>query len=442
NDLFISPGTSEYDALNVSISTGASTSGAAIASGIDQPIHITATAGQVQGGSISSAQKLYYEWSVTCNDQDITEDLDVSTTEGMNIPALDFTANFPETCFEDGAEQAEITVTAKINEPRAGGGSNFGQTTNTFTVYNAKDNPLKTYKTQVSGTQFTTTSEEICTDGLDYTICRVMNNEVIAIKAPENAENGMVSWQVNGQNYACDATISAECVDGKTTTGTIIVPMTGRSGDMITVAAHVNTVDKETNQSAQLMRTYRITDPEVTIEPVSGASWKVLGTYRWFHGQEFSDESSKVLIAQEGQTVTLVANLYPGFLNEQEDAATYAWTINGKEYSTDKTVQFVPEGTTTVNVVATREINMDDRWAQNQALNIEFEDTAPTTFSASVHITIDETSLTKNKGITGFFASVSHNTPFYLLFVLKMALIMSIMLFVPSLVLNVGGRNV
>jgi hypothetical protein len=36
----------------------------------------------------------------------------------------------------------------------------------------------------------------------------------------------------------------------------------------------------------------------------------------------------------------------------------------------------------------------------------------------------------------GFFATVAHNTPQYLLFILKMTLMMGIMLFIPSLILG------
>ncbi|MFA5987025.1 MAG: hypothetical protein WC819_06805, partial [Parcubacteria group bacterium] len=42
DELFVKPGTSEYDSLTVSLSTGASQSGAAIPSGLGQPVHVTA----------------------------------------------------------------------------------------------------------------------------------------------------------------------------------------------------------------------------------------------------------------------------------------------------------------------------------------------------------------------------------------------------------------
>ncbi|MFA5987012.1 MAG: hypothetical protein WC819_06740, partial [Parcubacteria group bacterium] len=44
--LYVKPGTSEYDSLTVSLSTGASQSGAAIPSGLGQPVHVTASANE------------------------------------------------------------------------------------------------------------------------------------------------------------------------------------------------------------------------------------------------------------------------------------------------------------------------------------------------------------------------------------------------------------
>ena len=62
--------------------------------------------------------------------------------------------------------------------------------------------------------------------------------------------------------------------------------MTGRDGDTIAIAAHMSAIDQGTNQTRQIMRVFRITDPEVTIRPLSGAVPKVLGTYHGFNDQQ------------------------------------------------------------------------------------------------------------------------------------------------------------
>jgi hypothetical protein len=444
NNLYVKPGTSEYDALNVSLSHG-SNQQTSIPSGLSEPMRITATAGQVQGGSISQPQNLYYEWSVRCDGNDITDNeaLNIGKTEGMNLPALDLITNFPEdTCFADDRTESQIEVTAKINEPRKGGGSNFGQSTITFTSYNAKDSMLKAYKTkrEDSNNTFSMTEQEICNDSIDRIMCRVMNNEVIALTIPDkDIEDGMISWQVNGKPYTCDTKVSKNCDDTKNTK-TIIVPMTGRDGDTIAITAHMNEIDQNTNQSRQIMRVFRITDPEVLIRPVSGAVPKVMGVYSDLDDNTFLNESTEVFNATD-TTITLVADLYPSFLNSQ-DGATYEWTINGRPYGSinDKQISISADGLTTVGVRVQKEVSMEDRWALNQSFGAELSDTSSRSFTHKIEINTESRDLLVKGKSTGFFATVAHNSPEYLLFILKITLLMSVMLFIPSVILSAGRK--
>ena len=451
NNLYVKPGTSEYDALNVTVSsnTGNGASQAAVPSGLSQPMKITAHAGQTQGGSISNPTHLYYDWSLTCDtngkdlltDEEWTKQNLTSQKEGMNIPALEFTANFPQECF-DGNGQGSVTAKAKINEPRKGGGSNFGQSETQFHIYNVEDNPLKTYKTQTTNeTQFQKTNTQICDEGIDKTVCRVMNNEVIAIEA-EGAQPGMVSWKINNKPYHCDATVSQDCtVDGKGS-NTIIFPVNGIDGDMITVTATINDVTSEKNQAQTITRVYRVTDPQVTIIPVAGATPKVLGVYEDLDDNQFLDESTSTLEAIAGDTVTLKADLYPGFLNNNTDTTTYEWFVNGESYTKGPTLSFVPEGQyTTVAVKAIRDIGLDERLALEEGLGITQQQTIPETLTSSIQIETKENTAVATNGTNAFFATVAHNTPEYLLFLLKMTLVVGIMLFIPSLVLGVGREN-
>ncbi len=171
---------------------------------------------------------------------------------------------------------------------------------------------LQAFTTQASGTTFQPAQEPICTEGIDNTICRVMNNEVVAITAPQSTE-GMISWTVNGKPYHCDASISSACSDTQNTQ-TIILPMRGSIGDLITVSAHTQKVDITTNQKADISRVFRITDPSVSIIATSGAVPRVLGSYENLDDDSntFLDESQSALTATSS-TITLTADLYPNF---------------------------------------------------------------------------------------------------------------------------------
>ncbi len=464
--MYVKPGTSEYDSLKVDVSQGYNEE-ASVASGLGQPMHVTASAGQTQGGSISSPTHLYYDWTVTCNNGseviDITDKLEgLSQTSGMNIPALDFVADFPdgtadengnptENCFNPTDGSSKVEVTAKINEPRKGGGSNFGKSTQIFTIYNAVESQLEAYKTTVNADgKYSPTATSICIDGIDKTFCRVMNNEVIALRAKESkdtgdyAEPGMLSWQVNDKTYVCDTNISEDCINSvgtsNTNTDTILVPMNGRDGDFITVAAQVNEVDIDKNESKQLMRVFRVTEPSVTIEPVTNVVKKVLGTYTNLDEKKFLDESNNVFIAQKGKEITLKAILEPSFLNTANTGPklTYEWLVDGQIYDTDNEITFIPESETTITVKVAQALENVDRKALKEVFNAGMKDTQVQSYKKTVEIEFSKEDLIANSGVTGFFATASHNAPEYLIFILKMTMLMGIMLLIPSLVLSVG----
>ena len=463
NNLYTKPGTSEYDALDVTVSSGGSSGGsntqAAIPSGLGIEKTITATAGQTQGGSISQPSDLYYEWDVQCQGESIKNDEDfkdniTSKTKGTNLKNLTLITDFPNGKDEDGNEngstncfdengQGEITITAKINEPRSGGGSNFGQSTTTLSVYDIEDNPLKVYKTEiVDETKYQATSAMLCDEGIDKTVCRVMDNEVIAIKAEEftsgtDVEDGMISWLVDGREYTCDESISSDC-SNESNTDTIIIPFTGSDGDFVSVTANMSNISNEKNQKQQVTRVFRITEPSVMITPQGNAvNRKVLGVYTGFLESEYLDESETDFEIEEGETAVFSAMLYPEFLNTNTDGITYEWYIDGELYDTEKTIYYVPDSDTSISVKVKRELSLDERLALEEGLGITQSQTIPETFNQTIQLNVKENT-TVAKGVGGFFATAQHNAPEYILFLLKITFAICIMLFVPSLVLGMG----
>jgi hypothetical protein len=450
NNLFTKPGTAEFDALNVTVSASSGqdkTTQAATPSGLGIEKKITTTVAQVQGGNISNPHDLYYEWDVLCGGESLVGDENftfTSKTKGTNLKNLTFIADFPERCFTGSTGTVEVS--AKINEPRTGGGSNFGQSKTTFEIFNIADNPLKAHKTQVtSGSQYQNTNEEICTEGLDKTICRVMNNEVIAITATEMegsavGSEGNISWTVNGQTYTCDEKISNDC-NSTHNTNIIYIPIKGRDGDLITVTALSHGVNKDQNRQQQVTRVFRITEPSVAIVPQGNTvSRKVLGVYQGFNNQEFLDESANIFEITEGTTATLSADLYPKFLNDAQDTISYEWYINGTLYDTTKTIQYAPESDTVVSVKAQIAQDKQTRRALRDAFNITQSQTIPTNFTHTIELTTkQDTTLTQ--GVQGFFATVTTNAPEYIIFLLKITFALAVMLFIPSLVLGVGRET-
>ncbi|PID52681.1 MAG: hypothetical protein CR972_00535 [Candidatus Moraniibacteriota bacterium] len=259
NNLFVKPGTLEHDALDVTLAIeGVSkelSTQSAVPSGLGIEKTITASAGRVQEGTVSQPSSLYYEWNIKCAPgieggefgsvgEDFINENILSKTKGINLKDLVMIMNFPDKCFRNG--QGRVKVTAKINEPRTGGGSNFGKSSEIFNIYNIKENPLDVYETKIENGKYKMTTKPICNEGIDKTVCRVMNNEVVAIKAEEFT----------------DGTCSNE-----SNTNTIILPFTGDDGDLIPVTANMSNVTYDTNQKQQVTRVFRITEPSVMIVP-------------------------------------------------------------------------------------------------------------------------------------------------------------------------------
>ena len=342
-------------------------------------------------------------------------------------------ADFPDKCFDN--DEATITVENKVNEPRQGGGSNFGQNTHTFTVFNAKELLLQAQTTQATGTTFEPAGQAICTEDIDNALCRVMPNEVIAITVPgSKAQNGKVSWTVNNQPYTCDASISNACANDQNTK-TIIVPMRGQEGEHITVAAHIQDITTDTNHKADIARTFRITAPSVSIVPMSGGVAKVVGVDRNTKKEQFIRESDTAITATS-PTVTLGAKLYPTFLNTPDDTIHYAWTVDGKDYGNTATISIAPEQLTNVAVRVTRGQSYEDRDVLSTVFGVAPQASVPTTFTATTTVTAQDTSTLASASQNGFFATAAANAPAYFLFILKMTLLMAVMLIVPSAMLS------
>ncbi len=452
NELHVKPGTSEYDSLNVEISSGSSTaSQSSTASGLGQEMTISALANQTQGGSISNAKHVYYDWDMTCNGVDLLthdefQDNVQTNTEGMGISELTVIADFPDDCFTEG--KGEVEVTTKVNEPRDGGGSNFGQTTQTFKIFNIENNPLQAHKTEIDGTLFDKTGIEICDSVEDIRTCKVMDNEVIALTATTDVGSdieGMVSWKVNGKKYSCDQSISSACSTNGKDSGTIVIPMTGIAGKTFTVEATVNDVSQDTNDSYTMSRDFEIVDLGVGIVPVGDDVWyKKLPERKSLETESglTQDESTTTLETAIGNTISLEANLTPSFLNNTtaESYLTYKWTIGEREYDTKIADNIAIPDDTDATVEITYTVPKSERRILRDTLGIGQTQTTKQVFTNTIQIKVVDSDITHN-GIKGFFASTAHNAPEYLIFLLKMTLIVGLMLFVTSFTLGIGVRE-
>ena len=370
-------------------------------------------------------------------------------------------------CF-DGNFKGKLRVKVKVNEPRENGGTNFGKMEKEFELFNILDNPIKVYKTEITEDgkfQKIEGSDPICNIGADRIKCEVMDNEVVALEATIDgkkiANDGMVAWSVDGKKYECDTSISDDCIAQKNetdsdivlgkSTNNIIVPLKGINGKSITVDATVNDVDIDTNESYSLSRNFEIVDLGVKIVPGTNANgeidknvWrKALNTYKSFSATGTTTQySDAILEAKTGTTINLEAKLTPSFLNSlpsNDESLEFIWANNGKEIARGNIANAknisLASVDSTVSVTVTKKMSDEDRVVFEDALNVPQSETEQKSTSAEVQIKEVDGPTTVG-GVGGFFATTAHNAPEYLIFILKMTLLMGIMLFATSFVIN------
>ncbi|PID52518.1 MAG: hypothetical protein CR972_01560 [Candidatus Moraniibacteriota bacterium] len=329
-----------------------------------------------------------------------------------------------------------------------GGGSNFGKATKTFEVYDVEDNPLKVYKTQIVNGKYKTTTEEICDEDIDKMVCRVMNNEVVAISTKEITEEnvddpelgesivGQVSWSVNGEAYSCDELVSEQDCRDDRNTSRVLIPFKGRDGDFVSVVANMSNMSQNTNQKQEVMRMFRVTKPSVVITPQNDdIKRKVLGTYTTLRGKKYTDESETNFEIAENSTATLSAVLYPEFLNSDEYNISYEWYINGTLYDTQKTIQYAPSADSHISVKAIFSQDNETRRALRDVFGLLESQTIPESFTQTIQLDVIK-DYTKEESEADVIATVSHNAPIYIIFLLKMTLAIAVMLLIPSLILG------
>lgn len=182
---------------------------------------------------------------------------------------------------------------------------------------------------------------------LDTKLCRVINNEIIGLRVETNASGSLsnYNWSINGLPLVCNDKVSVACSDGQQGS-TNFFPIIGNVGDIFTVTVTANKVSHDssapglvasnssTEKAITLSRSFKIVEPEVTIESADeNVAWpKVLGRYNDpAGGAPYIDFSKTTLQAFPGSQVKLQARFTPEFLGSYAPPQLErAWTVDGE----------------------------------------------------------------------------------------------------------------
>ncbi len=443
----VDPGSSQSDPLNVKLTTN--WDNIAVTVGIGNTIQINPMINS-DSNRMLDLSRMNYKWNVTCSDNpgnvceegfDITKDLREagnlnSKTIGNDLGSLKMLANnLDDKCFDDGG-RGYLCTTLKANTNHGGDTTSFGMQSKIIPIQKS-GGKLKAYSTTTDG-QTVNSREEICKDRMNEALCRVVKGEIIGVEmvVPEGGDKELVSWTVNRVGYSCDSSVSNECADDNNT-NKIFFPITGNIGESITIIANYNDPSETTHGYQSIQKTFQIVAPSISIKPLEGGKFKLLGKYLGRNKKEYEDRSNGIIEIQPDNSATLEAVFTPSFI---ESDTKITWNINGSK-SYEKKLQIAPNLPNNVNLRATYTHSQTKKDALYNIFGVSQFNTKDTYMIATARLVSAKTkAIGKNKQ-NGFFATTASNTPAYFFFLLKMALMVSVMLFVSRLALNVASFN-
>lgn len=447
-DNLTKPGLNEHEGLRVSM-TYSDDASQAVTSGEDQLLSFDTRALFSESGGMIDTSRLHYNWNIVCGDNratvceegaDITgimrEDGNISKTIGANLYSLNVTGNFPEECFNDDSGRGYACITAQVNAGSKGGGTTYGIGEMIVSIQKS-GGKLKAFSTDSDG-KTVSTREEICGgEGMDFSLCRIVRGEIIGVEMsmPEEGSGDLISWTINGRPYFCNSSVSSECGD-ESNTNKVFFPVVGSLGDIITVNATYNNPTEGEFANKTVSRSFLIVEPEVHIEPVSGGNYKTLGKYIDANGEEFINKSWRTIEVTPGNSVALKASFTPSFIEKDADVE---WSFNG-EKSFENTLQVVPDLPANVSLRAV--YSPSNVGTLVNLFDINQFSISDSHLNTSIRLVEGSgTDLSSKDKTVGFFATTASNTPAYFFFMLKMALIVSAMLFVSHIALSVTSYN-
>ncbi|MFC1622879.1 hypothetical protein ACFL16_00620, partial [Patescibacteria group bacterium] len=401
--------------------------------------------------------RIYYRWTVEQSDSynkrlEDWEDLSSSSTfrdevgveylEGLGMDSLELDLKVT-------GLKKYLKVSVEVEEYYDDNISRGGSTSEVIQINNDEGNMIKLFSNTSDG--------EICEDG---EVCYALNNQVIEAAIEDNGNNNYRNylWTINGED------VGARYNDGETKQGPeISFPVLGKPGDIYTISAVANdtaTVDadgsKNQGNELQASRTLMIIDPFIKLTPLNGAKSKILGEYVGLtEGEIIEDESDGVFTAEfGGDTETEVIEVFAEFVPIwlPTDNTEINWSVGGEEVGDfhERILKIdtksFPDGST-FDIIAeavyvqdkeTRGI-LRDKW------NISQFKTGEVQLSGQVAVekVINPDLVTSNGNAPmRVMASLISGFPGQLMFLVRMALTMTMIVVVSSLLMSFERRRV
>jgi hypothetical protein len=400
----------------------------------------------VNNASQNSSQ-LYYEWEIsagknTSNLKKIPDDLVEGKLKGISNSSISIKMGLSKDYFDnDGMGYLKISNKAKESAAR------IGRTEEIIRI-NSSDKKIKAYLTTSEDGKNLKKGSMICgknstaEEKLSYYICPVVKNQILRLEVEKDGTTDL-AWKVSGSSYICDNDISSDCSSGNV----IFLPIAGNEGDNISVAVSGKNLDN--GKSIELAKSFQIVKPYVRIiSDDSDVFWpKALGAYTDLDGKQYPDYSDDLFETYNGmENVPLKAEFHPNWLLNT-GLVSAQWFIDGEDVTNSENPQEI-KFDINKEIGETYNVDFKSLYASSNEIRkvlknywgISQEKSNGEILAHSINSEVVEmnnpagTSLLNKSG--KFLANIVSNLPSQAVFLLRMALVVFVVVFMSGLAMN------
>ncbi|MCK5081001.1 MAG: hypothetical protein KAQ63_02455 [Candidatus Moranbacteria bacterium] len=365
-----------------------------------------------------------------------------SYAEGIGIGKIKFklSENFLSSRGEYDNFYLKVFLRAKTSK----GASKVGVSSVDIPVV-VDDNQIKIFEVFETSSGDFATADEICISGNYNKICPVFSGQIIAAEADIDIDghgsSGVesYSWELNGQSLAAPKSGSSKCsfADGCELDEIVYLPMLGSGMDLQTISLKIKKTGGEEITSERIVS---VTEPMAKIVSNNSSAWP----WEVDDGTTMGTVSDEVLVGMIGAVVSFKAELVPSYLNGNlaDNNISLIWYLNGQEVDSSfissnsaysiavsgQDIEFLLDGqegdSVNLKVEVIKEFLTSEENALKDNWDIQNVDTLKNKKSVTIKQTTDFSTgtIVMGSSIKMFAASTLANTPEYLIFMIRAAI--------------------
>ncbi len=399
--------------------------------------------------------------SPNCSPLPFSEIKGIGKTVGFGLTAVSLPLNIPN--ITSSMKYLKVTARATINFSAKASNSGLGtiyipltNSADQIEIYSAKiENGQVQKLTDANGKYYKRCSEDPCL---------VTQGETLWLESPDNSES--YSWTIDGNPFISGECPSTSAICKVVSSGSTQVGSENNYSAYITITKGINQIHKAnliaenstTGSKVDILKSFKVIEPELKIKPQVCAGENpgriTLGTYGvneqvddWCTMEKTSsDYSKKTFFAIRGESINLEA--YFNVANNGRELKNTFWILDGTKITPEDTATQEVLGATIdgnkISFIANPEAFTDKHtvaFSGYYSENSSAGNLSEKMLSDTIEIRVMPEELSTTAGVNKkILATILSGLPSYLLFLFKITLLTSLMLFISGVISSLSSN--